>query len=108
MPSSSKGWLHSWCSPVSCRVGRGAAHVHRGGLSPYVKEPERVSKQPQGIREESLCPSSRSMTQEVTVFPRTVFRLIPYVSSEAAGSPALLPYPLSKVSISKTVPRLNM
>src|SRR5262249_5510778 len=61
------------------------------GVEYAVKEPEQVSNQPRGIREKRLCPVSRSMTQRLGIFQGRIFRLIPCVSSEAAGSPTLLP-----------------
>ena len=90
------------------RFGRGAAHVNLRRPSPSVKEPEQVSKQARGIREKRLCPVSRSMTQRVEIFQGRIFRLIPCVSSEAAGSPTLLPEPLRNLAISKTVSRVNL
>ena len=47
VPSYAKRRLSSDCSPVSARLGGGAAHVNRTRLSPQTTEPERVCNQPQ-------------------------------------------------------------
>jgi hypothetical protein len=50
LPSSAPGRLHVVHAPVRFRLGGGAAPITLGRPSPYVKEPERVSHQPQSAQ----------------------------------------------------------
>jgi hypothetical protein len=77
-------------SPVSPRCGRGAAHGHRGRLTSYRQEPERVSKQRQGLRD-TWPMHSWTLTDAATQgFERAGCGRIPSLSSETPGSPAVL------------------
>ena len=59
--------------------------------SPRMKEPERVSNQSQGLRDQGPRRTLAFKDATREGFEHARFRLIPLVSSEAPGSPALLP-----------------
>jgi hypothetical protein len=90
MPSSSKGWLRRCSLPVRVRLGRGAAHVCGLRRSPLLQEPARVSKQSLG-RWENKPPRTLAFKDAVQQDRARSSQADPCVSSEAAGSPALLP-----------------
>ena len=107
-----KGWLSLSGSPVSVRLGGGAAHIPFVPLSPFVQEPERASNQRAGLGDERPMRTFACRDAVSDDGPHAQGRLIPCVSSEVSGSPALRanqggtgPYqPPCRVSACRTQP----
>jgi hypothetical protein len=88
VPSYAKRRLSGDRSPVSARLGGGAAHVNQTRLSPQTTAPERVANQPPRAQGAWPLCSWAVTDAERHLLPSPRSRLTPCPSSEALGSPA--------------------
>jgi hypothetical protein len=76
--------------------------------TPHVSKPERVSKHTPGRWDTGPLHAWAFQDAAKQAIPRAGFRLIPCVSSETAGAPALLREASRKIAISKAVWRVSL
>jgi hypothetical protein len=91
VPSYAKGRLNGCRSPVSLRLGGGAAHVNSRRLSPIYRSRSGCPIKGQRIRAKGPMGSYAFKDAATHALQSTTRRLSPWWSSEAFGSSAPLP-----------------
>ena len=108
VPSYAKKQLNGFRSPVSARLGGGAAHVNPTRLSLYVLEPERMSNQREGLRVNGLCALGRSRRNATSMTEHGI-QAYPESVQLDVGLTRSAPYELWRnIGISNAVLRLNI
>jgi hypothetical protein len=107
-PSYAKAWLSHVDSPVSLRLGGGAAHATCYDYRRLFRSQRGGPSTASGSGLTGRCTPWRSQTQSRQTHGMRNSGPSPGVSSEARGSPALLPSARRKRSISQAVWRLRM